>query len=394
MPKENIIIISCSIVYMDARVKSYIRALADKGYHVDVISLKEKKSDKFRVSENNFVNYRVATRYIGGSVLNYFVYYFLFSIKAFLLVSCLSITRKVRVVHYNNLPNFPIFAAIVPKLLGAMMILDNHDLITAVFFSKFANDSKNWIVNSILLSEQNISMWFADRIITADHYQKDFLINVGIPSKKITVILNLANEKLFKPNNVQRTDQEFKLVYHGTISERLGIDIAIEAVNISKDRIANLKFHLIGKGDFLDHCAQLVDYYAITENIFLSKCFYPVEQLSDIISKMDVGVIPNRKTQATDKYMLPVKLLEYVYMQKPVIAPRLKIIERYFDETMIKYFEPENVEDLARCIVELYENPEERKSLVNKANKFIKKYNWKTQEKEYLKLILSGKHTN
>ena len=92
--------------------------------------------------------------------------------------------------------------------------------------------------------------------------------------------------------------------------------------------------------------------------------------------------------------MLPVKLLEYVYMQKPVIAPRLKIIERYFDETMIKYFEPENVEDLARCIVELYENPEERKSLVNKANKFIKKYNWKTQEKEYLKLILSGKHTN
>jgi glycosyltransferase involved in cell wall biosynthesis len=102
---------------------------------------------------------------------------------------------------------------------------------------------------------------------------------------------------------------------------------------------------------------------------------------------MDVGVVPNRKNQATDRFMMPVKLMEYVFLQIPVIAPRLSIIKYYFDETMIKFFDPENIEDLGRCIVDLCKNPEERWQLVRNANVFFKKYNWKDQEKKYLKLL-------
>ncbi|MCK5229813.1 MAG: glycosyltransferase family 4 protein [Desulfobulbaceae bacterium] len=376
-------------------MRSYIKSLVSKGHTVDVISLKEERQDPFLSEEDGFANYKVATRYIGSSFFSYILYYSLFALRSFSVVTVLALRKKIHVVHYNNLPNFPVFAALVPRLFGAKVILDNHDLITVMFTSKFATMPFGGLFNRLLRLEERLSMAFAQTVIVADHNQRDTLVGHGICAKKVHVILNVANEQWFYPIPELRDDmKEFRLIYHGTIAERLGLDLAIRAVDMARKKIPRLKFHLIGKGDFLAQCLSLVDKLGLRYHVLPSKCFYPVEQLSDIISKMDVGVIPNRKTQATDKYMLPVKLLEYVYMQKPVIAPRLKIIERYFDETMIKYFEPENVEDLARCIVELYENPEERKSLVNKANKFIKKYNWKTQEKEYLKLILSGKHTN
>ena len=85
--------------------------------------------------------------------------------------------------------------------------------------------------------------------------------------------------------------------------------------------------------------------------------------------------------------MLPSKLMEYMYFQIGVIAPRLDIIEHYFDEKTIKFYEPENIEDLANCIVDLYENPEKMISLIKRANKVIERYNWDTQEKDYLELI-------
>jgi glycosyltransferase involved in cell wall biosynthesis len=125
----------------------------------------------------------------------------------------------------------------------------------------------------------------------------------------------------------------------------------------------------------------------LEENVFFSKTFFPVEKIPELVATMDVGVVPNRSNSATDKFMLPVKLMEYVYLQIPVIAPRLSIIKYYFDETMIKYFEPENVDDLGKCITDLYKNPNERISLVKNANVFFEKYSWKKQEKEYLRLL-------
>ena len=83
----------------------------------------------------------------------------------------------------------------------------------------------------------------------------------------------------------------------------------------------------------------------------------------------------------------PVKLLEYVYLRIPVVAPRLEIIQSYFDERMLKYYEPENAADLAKSIVELYKCPKERDSFVKNASSFYERRSWKTQAAEYVKLL-------
>jgi len=110
-------------------------------------------------------------------------------------------------------------------------------------------------------------------------------------------------------------------------------------------------------------------YILIYENIF------SVEKLPKVLSKMDIGIIPNRKNVATE-LMLPVKLLEYVSLGIPTVVPRLKTIEYYFSDDMVKYYEPENIDSMASGILELYMNKEKRKQQVEKAFTFLDQYGW------------------
>jgi glycosyltransferase involved in cell wall biosynthesis len=114
-----------------------------------------------------------------------------------------------------------------------------------------------------------------------------------------------------------------------------------------------------------------------------------VEQIPEIVTGMDLGIIGNRRNLACDKYMLPVKLLEYVYLGVPVIAPRLEIIMRYFDESMIRYYAPENVDEMAEAIVDLHGNAAERSRLARAATDFYRIHNIQVQAKTYLELMSS-----
>ena len=95
------------------------------------------------------------------------------------------------------------------------------------------------------------------------------------------------------------------------------------------------------------------------DRIYFSKKMFRVESIAEMIQGASLGLIPNRRDVATD-YMLPVKLLEYVHLGIPVIAPRLLAIQYYFSEDQVAYYEPGDVDELANCICRIYADPEKR----------------------------------
>jgi|SRR5690554_469034 len=388
MNKKSILIISLSTFTYDARVKTYAKYLKEKGYDVVIVSSKEKDDEPSEI-RNEFINYRIIKKYQGGSGLSYILYYLKFLLVCFIKVSGLSFKTKFDLVHYNNAPNFIIFSALIPKIRGAKIVLDNHDIFPHVFSSKF----NSRFLYKLALLEQTVSMKFADKIICADHNQKDYLIEEKIPSEKITVVLNTPNPNFFKRKVEMSPNSKIKMIYHGTISERLGIDNILKAIKLVKPHLNDFQFHLIGTGDFLDKVKQLHKELELGELVNTYEKNIPVEELSHYLQKMDIGIIANRVTTLSD-YMLPVKLLEYVYSGIPVIAPYNSILERYFTKDMLCFYTPENVEEMAEKILFLYKNPHARKLYAEKALDFMKQYNYETEMEKYQHVINQLIHRN
>ena len=122
------------------------------------------------------------------------------------------------------------------------------------------------------------------------------------------------------------------------------------------------------------------------DRIYFSKKLFRVESIAEMIQGASLGLIPNRRDVATD-YMLPVKLLEYVHLGIPVIAPRLLAIQYYFSEDQVAYYEPGDVEALASCICRIYADPEKRNQLARNSASFAKEFHWDQLKEELYKVV-------
>ena len=60
-----------------------------------------------------------------------------FCAKSSFYLSRLQLKRKYDLVHVHNVPDFLVFSAWLPKLAGAKIILDIHDILPEFFANKF-----------------------------------------------------------------------------------------------------------------------------------------------------------------------------------------------------------------------------------------------------------------
>lgn len=378
----------CMVVYAyyftDARVKGYSICLAEKGINVDILSLKEpfKRMKKERINEKITVYY-LTEKYIGENIMAYLWSYIKFFFAAFWKLSILWLRNRYEVIHIHNMPNFIVFTAFIPKIFGSKLILDMHDIMSLTFKDKYPSKK---IFTSLIKMEERVSSYFVNRILCADDFQKDFLIKERkISEKKITVIMNFPNLRVFKPHKKKKRNLYFKVVYHGTIAYRLGVDVILKAIAKIKDLIP-IKFFLYGTGDYMEKCLEIIKNKNLQNTVYASKSFFSVEELPELLRDKDVGIIGNRKIPIT-KYLLPVKMMEYMAMGIPVIAPYLENIAYYFNEKMVCFYNPEDTDDLARKIILLYRSSKKRRRLYINALHYIKKHNWEQEFNKYMGVI-------
>ncbi len=379
----------CMLAYAhyinDARIKNYVRTLEDQGHHVDVIALRFDGEAAVEPLGNGTI-FRIMEKYQGDSTLRYVWSYLMFFLKSALFLTRRTLGRRYDVIHVHNMPNALVFAAFPQRIFGARIFLDVHDLMMVNYMAKF-DCGENAFPVRILRLEQRISAWVASNVFCADHNQGDYLVeHCGVARKKITVLLNLPNVELFRPVKVDKKAEGFHIIYHGTIAHRLGIDLILRAVAKAATQ-APVELWMYGAGDFLPDALALVDELGLEGKAHFSKSFFPVEKIPEMVCGMDMGIIGNRHNLACDKYMLPVKLLEYVYLGIPVVAPRLDVIRYYFDDTMLRFYEPENVDKMADAILALYRSREERERQAQAASRFYEKYNPQAQAELYLRLM-------
>lgn len=385
--KKHICMIAYTDYLGDGRVRREAESIAATGkYDVRVIALKRgPRPDSYAVDNVTVMEMNQA-KYSGSSRFKYLSSYFNFILLSFVACTKLFLDGKIDLVHVHNMPDLLIFAAIVPRLFGRKLVLDIHDTVPETYFSKFRTHPG--MLFRILCLEELVCCSLAHKVIAVNHVQRDELVRRGIPAFKVFVSMNVPDDKRFhgdgsKPSN-DESRNGFKLVYHGTVTKRLGIDLAIRALSKLVDQIADLEFHLWEKsGEYLGEVIQLGTALNVADRLRIIKGGVPYDELPKRLAGMDVGIVANRKDAATE-LMLPVKLMEYIAMDIPVVAPRLRGIQYYFSDDMVSFFEPENVESMANAILALYRNEKLRKVQAGKAKSFLEIYGWQKQKQDLI----------
>jgi glycosyltransferase involved in cell wall biosynthesis len=378
----------CMIAYTfyasDPRVRREAEALVARGDTVDFICLKEENSE-----QRDYHGVRLypisAGRYRGSRTLVYLLKYASFFLRTFFFVSYLFWKKRYDIVQVHTMPDFLVFAAAVPKLFGAKIVLDVHDLMPELYICKFKLDWRHPVIRLITWVERR-SIAFAHRAIAVHAAHRDALVSHGNPLKKFSILLNLPDPRVFQSEgSAERADGKFRLVYHGTVARRHGLEIGLKAIKLVKDKIPELEFLVIGEGDDLDRIKSLAGEMRLNSSVkFLGRM--GVEKLPKHLRQVDVGLVPILYDEFT-RYMLPLKLLEYVGMEIPVIVSRTETIEEYFDDTMVRFIKPGDENELAEAILDLYRDPRLRSRLVSNAARFNAQYNWDEHKKVYFDLV-------
>jgi glycosyltransferase involved in cell wall biosynthesis len=385
----------CMIVHAyyplgETRVEREALALVDQGYEVDVICLRLRTEPELAMVDGVRVHRLPVWRlkYGSGLITQLFEYLVFFTL-AFIRLTKLHRQRHYDVIQVHNLPDFLVFAALIPKLTGARIILDLHDL-TPEFYAERGGLSLDSLPVRLIRWQEWMACRFANHVITVTELWRQALIERGQPAGKVTVVMNVADDRVFRRDTTlsaaHRDDGCFSLIYHGTLTQRYGLDLVLRAINSIRQTVPHIRLILHGGGEYRETLVSLVNELGLQDTVQFSTRAMPTAELPQLLKKADLAVVPYRNGVFTGG-ILPTKLMEYTALGIPAIAARTPAIERYFDDTMVEFFEPGDADSLASCICRLYESPERLAELTQGSDKFNRQYNWSQVSAEYVALV-------
>jgi glycosyltransferase involved in cell wall biosynthesis len=375
----------------ETRVQREAEMLVDSGYAVDVICPRgdgQPTRERYRGVEIH----RLPPGLTKRSLAHQFLGYVRFLVRAGACMTGLHRRDSYETVQIHNLPDFLVFSALVLKLQKVPVILDLHDLMPEFFEGRFGSDGRS-IATRLIVWQESLSCRFADHVITVSEHWRDALVERGVSKEKVSVVMNVADESIFRPRSKRRSGPEFRLIYHGTVTHRYGLDLAVRAVALLKDEIPDLRLTIVGQGDLMPELFNLRRELGVEGYVELRDELVLAEELPNILERADVGIVPYRDDVFTDG-LLPTKLMEYAAVGLPSICSRTTAIESYFQDTMVEFFSPGDADDLADRVRALHSEPEHLGRLTRGSANFVRRHNWADVGSRYVDLVrgLSAKN--
>jgi glycosyltransferase involved in cell wall biosynthesis len=372
----------------DPRPRRAIAALRNEGMSVDLICLWDEKSPRHEQCDGLEI-VRVPIKHHRGGKLSYFYQYFAFMLVCACILAKRAFKRRYDLVYVNNMPDVLVLSALVPKALGAKVILDMHDPMPELMTTIYNLDSGSLSVRMIRWLEK-WSMKRADLVLTVNIACKRIFAARSCRSEKIGVVMNTPDEEIFplrapRLRNVELSNR-FVIMYHGSLVERNGLDLAVAALAQVLEAVPAAELRIYGrKTPFLE--SVMGD--AREKGLDKSVRYLGPKSLEDLVGEIegcDVGVIPNHRNAFAD-INTPTRIFEYLALGKPVIAPRTPGIQDYFGPESLLFFESGDSSELARRLMEVYTQPSAALETAGQGQKIYLAHRWCEQRQTLVNLV-------
>jgi len=292
--------------------------------------------------------------------------------------------EKFDVLHY---PSFHPYFFSIPFRKYAKTVVTIHDLIPLIYPNNYLGGVKGkikYFVQKLLINK-------VDAIITiSETSKKDICRFLGVDPEKVYVTY-LAAKDNFKPVNgkaLTKVKEKYNLpekfvLYVGDINYNKNIIRLVKAC-----KMANLKLVIVGK-------------QARNENVYINLNHIENKQLEELINKYGEDKDILRIGFVDDIDLMAIYSLASVYCQPslyegfglpvveafscglPVVAAKNNCLVEIADEAAI-FFDPLDIKDMSQKLIEVINDDELRKDLVEKGFKRSKDFSWeKTAEKTF-----------
>jgi len=378
--------VTYSFYETDSRVMRYAEALAGRGDDVDVFALRGQGAPQSETINGVRVHRLQERSFNEKSRFTYAWRILLFLLRGAFQVAIHDMQEKYDLVHVHSVPDLLVFSALCPRLRQTPVILDIRDILPEFYASKFRVSAKSWSFKFLCFIEK-ISAQFAGHVIVAGVEWQARLLARSVKPGESTVILNLPDRSIFSrgPRVGNATGSHCLLLYHGTLNRHQGVDIAIAAFARIKELVPQAKFHIYGDGPSKPELSRLIKRFQLEPQVVLYERI-PLRQIVAVLENAQIGIVPKRKDDFGNE-AFSTKTLEFMAMGVPVIVSDTKIDKSYFDDSLVRFFHGEDVEDLANCMLDLIEHPDKRTALAGRASEFVARTDWATKKQDYLDLV-------
>lgn len=252
---------------------------------------------------------------------------------------------------------------------------------------KTYNSDKNWLVFHL---KQLVGRWVFKKIAGINHYiitpsqftKKDYVAFSGINPAKVIVTYEAAEPAT--AHKLKPYKHPFKrfILYVGKQSDYKNIQRLGDAHQKLLNKYPELGLILVGRKDAAAKNNQRYFQQKSYKNILFTD-FIPNNQRDWLYKNAAAYVFPS----LMEGFGLPG--LEAMAYGAPVVSSRATCLPEVYGQAAY-YFDPLDINDMARAIGDILENKSLRQGLIKKGYRQLKKYSWKRMAKQTHQLYMKA----
>ena len=312
-------------VPFDRRVYQESRALVEAGYRVTVICPAGTKQDQEAEAVVDGIEIlRYPLRAATSGPMDYPREYAVVLWHTIRLAFKVRRRSRIDVVHACNPPDLLFLVALLLRPFGAKFVFDHHDLVPELFLSRFGSGRNPlyWVARVF----ERLTFALADGVISTNESYRDVALTRGkVDPDRITVVRSGPDLDKFvrrEPQPELRRGKPHLLAYLGVMGPQDGVDYALRALAVLRQRRDDFHCVFMGSGDALDDlralCTELglddiVDFPGRVSDQFVQEC----------LSTATLCLSPDPKNPLNDVSTMN-KVVEYMAMGRPMVSFDLK----------------------------------------------------------------------
>lgn len=288
---------------------------------------------------------------------------------------------------YERYSLFNFSGVIVAKLCGLPIMLE----VNSPFALEQGRD-KDIRLQGLAQWMETVTCNLATRIIVVSTPLKTIMAKAGVRPEKIEVMTNGVrldhfqpqpqSEKLRQSLGIRKSDVVVGFV--GWFRKWHGIEMLLEAFQKSKLAGRGVKVMLIGDGQAMADLRQYVQENQLNDSVIFTGPL-PHAEVPPYLDLIDIAVQP-----AANEYCCPMKILEYMALGKPIVAPRQENVRELLSgKEEAQFFKPGDVNSLADALKALVNDPARAQRIGQRAKEAItgRGFLWTTNARRVLEIV-------